>query len=295
MIRAKGIPRRQGRPSFLARARHLAAAASGALLLSCASPLTRLEPEREGPKLAMAQVQVEDHSRSLKHIRTASPSEADTPEARRSALEGHGRWLEDTFQAEAALCGIQFEPGAPYRLDLRVTDLGEVRTKYIVYGIASGVAWGVGTGLVAHNAALAASLGGYELVEEGAFWIGGGSLFSSFSAPAVVEARLFRSREDTPLWTETYYALSGRAWTKDLPGDVRRRRTVQLRASLQKIVTRILADLESIPGFPKGTRERLAGTSAREGILDRITADSGAGGGGAAAGLGHSLGPAAGN
>lgn len=98
----------------------------------------------------------------------------------------------------------------------------------------------------------------YELLEESAFWIGGSSLFSSFSAPAVVEARLTRLGESKPFWTETYYALSGRTWIKDLPEGIRNNRSVQLRASLQKVVLKILEDLEKIPDFPKGTRARWA-------------------------------------
>lgn len=242
--------------------------------LACKSPLAELLPSKGGPTLQMTPVTVEDHSRQLKRLKPLAPSENNTPQARRAALEVHAKWLEDTFTTEAAACGIRFAPDAPYRLELVVTNLGEVRTKYIVYGIASGVAWGVGTGLVAHNTSLAVGLGGYELLEESAFWIGGSSLFGSFSAPAVVEARLIRKGEGKPLWTETYYALSGRTWIKDLPKEVRSNRTVQLRASLQKVILKILKDLESIPDFPKGTRERLSTSSEGRSLQDRIISDA---------------------
>jgi hypothetical protein len=113
------------------------------------------------------------------------------------------------------------------------------------------VAWGVGTGLLAHNTSLAVGLGGYELVEESAFWILGSSLFGSFSAPAVVEARLLKAGEDKPVWTETYFALSGRKWTKGMAEADRGDRGVQLRAALQRTLVSILDDLGDIPGFPK--------------------------------------------
>ena len=97
-------------------------------------------------------------------------------------------------------------------------------------------------------------------------------LFSSFSAPAVVEARLFRKDELKPSWTETYYALSGRTWIKDLPKEVRTNRAIQLRASLQRVILKILEDLEAIPDFPKRTREHLAVPSSGRTLQDRILA-----------------------
>jgi hypothetical protein len=211
-------------------------------------------------------VTVEDHSRQLKRLKRLSPSEPNSPEARRAALDGHGQWLEATFRTEAEACGIRTLPEAPYRLELLVTDLGEIQTKYILYGIASGVLWGVGTGLVAHNSRLAWGLGGYELLEESAFWIGGSSLFGSFSAPAVVKAKLFRKGEDTACWTETYYALSGRNLIKGLPDEQRSDRSIQLRASLQEIILKVLEDLETIPGFPGETRKRLKLPSTGKGV-----------------------------
>ena len=70
-----------------------------------------------------------------------------------------------------------------------------------------------------------------------------------------------------PAWEETYYALTGRAWIKDLPGERKSDRSVQLRASLPKLILEILTDLEAIPGFPKGTRERLANRLERQGRI----------------------------
>ncbi len=244
------------------------------LALACTSPLAKLQPCRGGPTLQMAPVTVEDHSRQLKHLQAMAPSDANAPETRRIALAGHAKWLEATFQAEAEACGVRFGSEAPYRLELVVTDLGEVRTKYIVYGIASGVAWGVGTGLVAHDPRLALGLGGYELLEESAFWIGGIGLFSSFSAPAVVEARLIRTGEDKTIWTETYYALSGRSWIKALPKAIRSNRSIQLRASLQKIILKILADLETIPDFPKNTQKHLTTPSEGRDLPARILSEA---------------------
>lgn len=233
--------------------------------LACRSPLTRLDTP--GPALDLAPVQVEDHSRQLKRLKRLEPGEANAPVPRRAALDAHGRWLEASFRAEAAALGLKVDPEAPYRLDLRITDLGEVRTKYIVLGIASGVAWGVGTGLLAHDPRLAWGLGGYELVEETAFWIGGVGLFSSFSAPAVVEARLVRKGEDRPVWEETYYSLSGRKWIKALPKDQHSDRRVQLHASLQRTLSSLLEDLEKVPGFPQDTRKHLAPGLVQERIL----------------------------
>lgn len=231
----------------------------GLLLLACRSPLARLGPMKEGPSLQLAPVGVEDHSRQLKRLKHVTASDSNTPEARRETMGDYAKWFGETFTAEAQTCGIQFAADAPYRLEVTLTDLGEVRTKYIVLGIVSGVAWGVGTGVVAHSASLAVGLGGYELLEESAFWIGGSSLFSSLSAPAVVEARLVPMGEDRPVWMETYYALSGRTWTQAFPERLRGNRGVQIRASLQKIVTKILGDLEAIPGFPAGMSKRIKG------------------------------------
>ncbi|BDU71862.1 hypothetical protein [Mesoterricola silvestris] len=239
------------------------------LALACASPLTKLRPGEGGPSLRLGAVTVEDHSRQLKRLRPQGPGEANTPEARRAALDAHGRWLQWAFREEAQACGIAFREDAPYRLELAVTDLGEIRTSYILYGIASGVAWGVGTGLVMHNTRLAVGLGGYELLEESAFWIGGSALFGSFSAPAVLEARLYLPGEAKPFWTETYYVLSGRSLLKERPKAERSDRAIQLEASLQKAVQKLLEDLEAIPGFPARTGERLRDKGLRERILGK--------------------------
>jgi len=237
-------------------------------ITACKSPLADLKPGENGPSIRLAAVTIEDHSRQLKRLKRITPGEANTPAARHAALEDQRQWFQETFAAEGAQCGIRFSDDAPIRLELTVTDLGEVRTKYIVYGIASGVAWGVGTGLLAHNTSLALGLGGYELLEESAFWIGGSAMFSSFSAPAVVEARLFREGETRPLWKETYFSLSGRGWIKELPE--RSDRGVQLRASLQKDILKILRDLEDIPGYPKDTRQRLTHPSGERTLQERI-------------------------
>ncbi|BDU75853.1 hypothetical protein METESE_08110 [Mesoterricola sediminis] len=219
-------------------------------VLACRSPLAQLPRDPAGPRLDLAPVRVEDHSRQLKRLRPLAPGEANTPETRASALAAHGHWLEGAFREDARARGIRVEAGAPLRLELTVTDLGEVRTSYIILGIASGVAWGVGTGLVAHDTRLAVGLGGYELLEESAFWILGSSVFGAWSAPAVVEAKVYREGEAKPVWADTFYALSGRALTKGLPPAARGDREIQLRAALQRLTDKILVELAQVPGFP---------------------------------------------
>ncbi len=130
-----------------------------------------------------------------------------------------------------------------------------MRPKYIAWGIASGVAWGVGMGLLAHNTRLALGLGAYEFLEESAFWIGGSVLMGRWSSPAVVEARLRRAGDTKPLWDETYYVLWTRRELAAFPAAERGRREVQLRASLRRVLGKLLADLEIIPDFPKAARD----------------------------------------
>jgi hypothetical protein len=214
-------------------------------------------------------VQVEDHSRQLKRLRPLAPGEANAPEARRAALAEHGAWLEAAFREEAQASGIRIRSEAPLRLRLRITSLGEVRGKYLFYGIASGVAWGVGTGLVAHDPHLAVGLGVYELFEETAFWVAGSSLFGAFSAPVVAEAELCAAGQSAPVWTETYYVLSGRSWLKGLPPETRKDRRVQLRGALQELVKELLKDLEALPGFPGNTSARLREPWVRERLLSQ--------------------------
>lgn len=198
--------------------------------------------------LAIAPVAVEDHSRSLKRLRDLHPAETNTAEARKEALEAHRAYLDAAFRARATLRGLRLDPASPFQLELTITSLGEVRTRYIVYGIASGVAWGVGTGLATHNPQLALGLGAYELVEESLFWIAGSSLFGRYSAPVVVEARVFERGKPKPLWEETYYAIWGGTRLRDFPEADRRKREIQLQASLERIVDKVFADLSQIPG-----------------------------------------------
>jgi hypothetical protein len=222
--------------------------------LACRSPLTDLPSLRGGPVFSTT-VHVEDHSRKLAQLWTPG-DEADTPGARRAALERHRQAFEDMFRTEAASRGLHLAPSADLHLDLTITSLGEVRAKYIALGILSGVAWGVGVGVVAHNASLAVGLGTYELLEESAFWIGGSMLMGRWSSPAVVEARITRPTADRPLWEETYYVLWASQELAAFPKEEQSRRDRQLQASLRRIMSRLFRDLEAIPGFPPALSPR---------------------------------------
>ena len=220
--------------------------------LACRSPLADLPPGRGGPTLRLT-VGIEDHSRKLAHLK-APGDEADTPAARRSALESHRETFEADLRAEAASRGLRLDPSADLHLDLTITSLGEVRAKYIAWGILSGVGWGVGLGLLAHDARLAVGLGVYELLEESAFWIGGSMLMGRWSSPAVVEARLSQAGSAKPLWEETYYALWARQELAAFPPEEQNRRERQLQASLRKVLGKLFHDLEAIPEFPRAVR-----------------------------------------
>jgi hypothetical protein len=214
--------------------------------LACRSPLVTLRPE---PRELALEVRIEDHSRKLARLKDPG-GEVDTPAARRAALEVQRAAFEADLRAEAAARGLRLDPAADLRLDLTITSLGEVRTKYIAWGIASGVGWGVGVGLLAHDPRLAVGLGLYELLEESAFWIGGSVLVGRWSSPAVVEARLSRAGEEKPLWQETYYVLWASRELKAFPPVEQARRERQLQASLRKAMAQLFHDLEAMPGFP---------------------------------------------
>lgn len=216
---------------------------------ACKSPLA--EVETSGQAVVDLNVKVEDHSRSLKRLRAVQPDEPNSAPARAVALESHRTWLETEFRAEAKDRGLAVEHGARLRLELDITSLGEVRAKYILYGIAGGVAWGVGTGLVAHNPALAVGLGVYELVEETAFWIAGSAVFGAYSAPAVVEAAVYDGANPKAVWTASYYIVNGRKRLRDLPGDQRSDRAIQVHGSLRVALDKLFKDLEALPGFPR--------------------------------------------
>ncbi len=232
--------------------KHISKMSFIALLLlaaACRSPLADVKAAL--PATLELKVAVEDHSRNLKRLRSLRPGESNSAAARADALESHRIWLEKAFRAEAGDRGLAVAQGAPLRLELTVTSLGEVRAKYIAYGIASGVAWGVGTGLVAHDPRLAVGLGLYELIEESAFWIAGSAVFGAYSAPAVVEASVFDGTDPKAIWKVSYYALNGRKRLKALPEDQRSDRATQLHASLRGVLDKLFKDLESIPGFPR--------------------------------------------
>jgi len=218
------------------------------LATACRSPLADLKaPVAGGFQLAVPQVRVEDHSRSLKRLRDTQPSEANTPEARREALAACGSHLDAAFLDHARAAGLVVNPASPYRLALTLTSVGEVRSRYLIYGIASGVAWGVGTGLATHNVPLAVGLGGYELVEESIFWIAGSSLFGRFSAPVVLEADVFEGKAAKPLWHETYYVIWGGKRLKTYTKEARKTRTVQITASLDRALDNLFEDLAKLP------------------------------------------------
>ncbi len=223
-------------------------AACFAAALGCRSPLADLQPPQGRPfQLAVPEVRLEDHSRSLKRLRDLAPHETNTPEARKQALEEHRAYLDLALRSRLAGQGLAVDPQAPLELELTLTTVGEVRTKYIVYGILSGVAWGVGTGLATHDPRLAVALGGYELVEESIFWIAGSSLFGRFSAPVVLEARLLERGRPKPVWSETYYVIYGGSHLKDHPEAARKVRQTQIQASLDRALDGLMKDLAKIP------------------------------------------------
>lgn len=121
-------------------------------------------------------------------------------------------------------------------LEAEVRRVAEVRRRYILHGIASGVPWGVGLGLVTHNTTLALGLGGNELLEESVFWMLGPTPFGSFSAPAVVKARLVPGGQPKATWSETCYLLKDRKRLKAKAANVRSLREAQLQASLESDV-----------------------------------------------------------
>ena len=219
--------------------------------VACKSPLAEVRASDQA--VLDLKVTVEDHSRSLKRLRTPQPGEPNSASARAEALEAHRTWLETEFRAEAKDRGLALDQGAQLRLELAITSLGEVRARYIVYGIASGVAWGVGTGLVAHNPALAVGLGVYELVEETAFWIAGSAIFGAYSAPAVIEAEVFDGAQPKAIWKASYYIINGQKRVKELPGDQRSDRAIQLHGSMRVALDKLFKDLEALPGFPRRT------------------------------------------
>jgi hypothetical protein len=223
--------------------------------LACRSPLAKVQPSADECTLDLT-VKVEDHSRSL--VRLKHPAgEVDTPVARKAALETLRAGFEEDLRAEAAARDLRLVPTSDLHLALTITSLGEVRTKYLVWGILSGVGWGVGVGLLAHNTRLALGLGLYELVEESAFWLGGSLLMGRWSSPAVVEARLTRTGVAQPLWKETYFVLWARKELAVFPAADQSLRERQLQASLRKVMTKLFHDLESIPGFPPAIRPRV--------------------------------------
>jgi len=218
------------------------------LAFGCRSPLQDLRPPEGRPfTLAVPPAAVEDHSRTLKRLRDLQPDEKNAPEARKDALEAHRAYLDAGLRNRLAARGIAVDPLSPYRLELTLSTVGEVRTKYIVYGILSGVAWGVGTGLATHNVKLALGLGGYELVEESLFWIAGSSLFGRFSAPVVLEARLLETGRKKALWEESYYVIWGGKRLKEYPEAQRGQRSVQIMASLDRALDKLCKALEVIP------------------------------------------------
>lgn len=225
--------------------------------LGCRSPLKDLRPPDGGHlSIALPPVLVEDHSRNLKRIRELQPKEKNTPEARKVALENHRGYLDTELRKRLMMLGLDVDPASPYRLELTLSTVGEVRTKYIVYGILSGVAWGVGTGLVTHNVRLAVGLGAYELAEESLFWIAGSSVFGRFSAPVVLEARIYEHGRDKPLWDETYYVVWGGKRLKEYPEMQRRKRSIQIQASLSRALDKLIKDLSAIPELSNGLQQR---------------------------------------
>ena len=137
---------------------------------------------------------------------------------------------------------------APLVLTTKLSGYGKIKNQWLSYLLISGAIEGAVDGLVVAvalgNPALAAAVGGEELLQEGLTWGGGGILFNKIFTPVILEGRLYSVADQRKIWSEVAMARTNRKRLKEYPKQERKNRALRLQLTSERSVEELAHDLE---------------------------------------------------
>jgi len=144
------------------------------------------------------------------------------------------------------LAAVGRAAGAQAVLHVELSGYGRIKRRWLAYLIGSGVAEGVVQGAIAAtvtNAWVGLAVAAEEIASEVLTWGGGAFLFNAYYAPITLETELIASRDGHRLWHKVTFVAIDRKALKKLPKQERKRREVQLHATLTKAERKLVASL----------------------------------------------------
>jgi len=144
------------------------------------------------------------------------------------------------------LAAVGRAAGAEVVLRVELSGYGRIKRRWLVYLIGSGVAEGVVQGAIAGTATnlwVGLAVAAEEITSEVLTWGGGAFLFNAYYAPITLEAELIASRDGHRLWHKVTFVAIDRKALKKLPKKERKRKEVQLHATLTKAERKLTKSL----------------------------------------------------
>ena len=148
------------------------------------------------------------------------------------------RWLGSATRAEVVL-------------QISLSGYGQIKRKWLVYLIGSGVVEGVVQGVVVGKAVTGWAgvvVAAEEIAQEVLTWGGGAALFKSYYSPVTLEGRLVNVVDGKTLWHDTAFVSTDRKELKRLPEEESARKETQLVLTAAKAEKELLDDLFKAAG-----------------------------------------------
>lgn len=148
------------------------------------------------------------------------------------------RWLGSATQAQVVL-------------QIRLSGYGQIKRKWLVYLIGSGVVEGLVQGVVVGKATTGwagAVVALEEIAQEVITWGGGATLFKTYYSPVTLEGRLMSVVDGKILWDDTAFVSTDRKALKRLPKEESARKETQLALTVAKAEKELLDNLFKAAG-----------------------------------------------
>jgi len=132
-------------------------------------------------------------------------------------------------------------------LAVQLSGYGQLKRKWVLYMLGSGVVEGVAQGLAVGKATgstwAGLAVGGEEMLQEFLVWGGGARLFDWRFAPVILEGSITSAIDGQQVWSDTAYASIDTKALKHFTRVERDRKEVQLQATTDKATHELVKDL----------------------------------------------------
>jgi hypothetical protein len=132
-------------------------------------------------------------------------------------------------------------------LAVQISGYGQLKRKWVLYLLGSGVVEGVAQGLAVGKATGSAwaglAVGGEEILQEFLVWGGGARLFDWRFAPVILEGSITSTVDGEEVWSDTAFTSIDTKALKRVPRAERERKEVQLRVTTERATHELVKDL----------------------------------------------------